>query len=1118
MTDGRPPTRTPGGALSPADWAQLESVVDALLDTPPERRAVLLAQVSGGDPVRRAELERLVAECERPHPLLDQPAAKRFASLVDEQAERISAVLADRYEIAREIGRGGMATVYLARDVRHSREVAVKVLRPELAATLGGARFLREIEIAARLRHPNIVPLYDSGWVPGRDASGVERARDAVLYYVMPYEAGQSVRERLARGPLPIDDVQFIVRDVCDALGYAHRAGIVHRDIKPDNVLLSGRHAMVTDFGVAKALTVAADTGSSSVAGAHATTAGVSLGTPAYMAPEQIAADPKVDHRADIYALGVLAYELLAGRPPFHDEEPQSVLAAHLSKTPESIQTLRPDVPEALGDVVMKCLAKRPADRWQSVDEIVARLESGAGTGADSGARRAALATAGRDGPVSVAPPRRRRLLGVAAAVVATGALVALLIDGARRRNTAATPLDPRKIAVVPFRVTGADSLQYLAEGVVDLLAAKLTGEGGPAAVDPRTAISAWNRVAPGADATVDHVRRTARMLGAAEAMSGSIVGLPGHRLAITVNVIPTSGAAALPPVTVNGPADSVVSLLDAVVTGLVARRAGVTEQTLGALTSESIPALRAYLWGRAEYRRGHDREAVEQFGRALQLDSTFALAALDLIVATGQPLGMVSRCQGGECLTAYFALGFRNPGTEADHRRLTGAADIAWRHRHKLSARDLPLLEALRAENPERPTSARTMISMLRRAATLAPDRVETHYLLGMLLLYQGPALEMEEARPLAAAAFRRAIALDPAYVPPIAGLIEISAYARDTAELLQARDMYLARDSIGSGADYARWRAAATLGDTSALAPIRARFDSLDEPTLQRIVHASVMSGLDLADATRANAIVLGRASDPMQRRIALASAFTLALNRGRPREAADYLRRRAEAGDGALSNWTWATMARLFWEGDSAIANQRVRDRNAFIQSDTIGNHRTRNMPGPLEVARHMSQQGLWDYFQGDTARAGASVRWLRRHGQTLGADFVDVLLATRAKRADAASMRARIDSVTRDGCCSGELVHWTNIVVARAHEEAGQDRDALRAVRRGMWRFPPQLLSTFLREEARLAARTGDRTGAIRAYRHYLVLRSNPEPELRPEIDRVRAELTRLEQNR
>ena len=259
-----------------------------------------------------------------------------------------------------------------------------------------------------------------------------------------------------------------------------------------------------------------------------------------------------------------------------------------------------------------------------------------------------------------------------------------------------------------------------------------------------------------------------------------------------------------------------------------------MTEQTLGSLTSESMPAIRAYLWGRAEYRRGRDREAFAHLARAIQLDSTFALAALDLVVATGQPLGVVSRCRvGGDCLTAYFALGFQNPGAEADHRRLTAAADIAWRYRHKLSPRDLPLIEALRTKQPTEPTTAGAMIPLLQAAARVAPDRVETHYLLGTLLLYQGPAVEHGDARPQAAASFRRAIDLDPAYLPPIVGLVEVAAFERDTAELLRGRDMYLARDSIGRGADYVRWRVAATLGDAATLASIRAR---LARSTAQR------------------------------------------------------------------------------------------------------------------------------------------------------------------------------------------------------------------------------------------------------------------------------------------
>ena len=209
-----------------------------------------------------------------------------------------------------------MATVYLAHDVKHDRKVAVKVLRPELAATLGPERFLQEIRIAANLQHPHILPLYDSG------------EADGFLYYVMPYVAGESLRDRLAKeGELPVTDVVRILSEILDALAKAHSAGVVHRDIKPDNVMLSDRHALVTDFGVAKAVSEA--TGRQQL-----TTAGVALGTPTYMAPEQAAADPHIDHRADIYSVGAVAYELLTGRPPFLGTTPQMILSAHLSDHP----------------------------------------------------------------------------------------------------------------------------------------------------------------------------------------------------------------------------------------------------------------------------------------------------------------------------------------------------------------------------------------------------------------------------------------------------------------------------------------------------------------------------------------------------------------------------------------------------------------------------------------------------------------------------------------------------------------------------------------------------------------------------------------------------------------
>jgi len=251
-----------------------------------------------------------------------------------------------------------MATVYLAEDVRHHRKVAVKVLRPDLAATLGPARFLREIEIAAQLQHPHILPLLDSGEAEG------------FLYYVMPYIEGESLRERLIRQrELPVAEAVRLLRDVADALSYAHGRGVVHRDIKPDNVMLSGRHALVADFGVAKAVSEA--TGRQTM-----TTAGVALGTPAYMAPEQAAADPHVDHRADLYALGAMGYELLTGQPPFTGMTPQQVLAAHVTEAPKPVGALRQACPPALAEGIMRCLAKRPSDRWQSAEELLEQLEA----------------------------------------------------------------------------------------------------------------------------------------------------------------------------------------------------------------------------------------------------------------------------------------------------------------------------------------------------------------------------------------------------------------------------------------------------------------------------------------------------------------------------------------------------------------------------------------------------------------------------------------------------------------------------------------------------------------------------------------------------------------------
>jgi tRNA A-37 threonylcarbamoyl transferase component Bud32/pimeloyl-ACP methyl ester carboxylesterase len=273
-----------------------------------------------------------------------------------EPLERLQVALADRYRIERVLGAGGMATVYLAQDLRHQRHVALKVLHPELSASLGSERFLREITIAAGLTHPHILPVHDSG------------SADGVLFYVMPYVDGLSLRQRLEReGELPVAEAVHILREIADAVSLAHRRGIVHRDLKPENVMLSGEHAVVADFGVAKALHVAGD-------GERLTATGMAIGTPAYMAPEQAAGDAMTDHRADIYALGVLGYELLTGAPPFVGGSPQQVVVAHLTRAPEPIESVRPGIPPRIAAAVMRCLEKRPADRWQSADEFRRQL------------------------------------------------------------------------------------------------------------------------------------------------------------------------------------------------------------------------------------------------------------------------------------------------------------------------------------------------------------------------------------------------------------------------------------------------------------------------------------------------------------------------------------------------------------------------------------------------------------------------------------------------------------------------------------------------------------------------------------------------------------------------
>ncbi|MGI8620045.1 MAG: protein kinase domain-containing protein, partial [Gemmatimonadaceae bacterium] len=316
--------------------------------------------------------------------------------------DKLAAALADKYTIEREIGAGGMATVYLAQDIRHRRKVAIKVLHPELTAVLGPERFLNEIELTANLQHPHILPLFDSG------------AADTLLFYVMPYVQGETLRTRLSREQqLPVAEALRIAGDVADALEYAHKHGVVHRDIKPENILLHDGRPLVADFGIALAVQQAG--------GSRMTQTGMSLGTPQYMAPEQAMGDKAVDHRADIYALGAVTYEMLTGEPPFTGPNAQAVVAKILTTDPSSLVSKRRSVPPHVEAAVLTALEKMPADRFASAAQFAEAI-AGRGPLLKTRATVTARTAAGK-------PDARRRALnflpwvivGVAAAAAAWG-------------------------------------------------------------------------------------------------------------------------------------------------------------------------------------------------------------------------------------------------------------------------------------------------------------------------------------------------------------------------------------------------------------------------------------------------------------------------------------------------------------------------------------------------------------------------------------------------------------------------------------------------------------------------------------------------------------------------
>src|SRR3989441_826256 len=412
----------------------------------------------------------------------------------------LNAALPGHYVIDRELGRGGMALVYLARDTRHERFVALKTLRPEIATSRGRARSLREIKLAARLQHPNILPVYDSG-----DAGGT-------LYSVMPFGEGESRRDRLEREPqLPVDDALQITREVAEALGYAHDHDVVHRDIKPENIMLSGGHAIVTDFGIARAVSAAG--------GDKLTQTRLAIGTPAYMPPEQASGSGQVDRRSDIYSLACVLYETLAGQPPFTGPTAQAIMARHSLDAVPRLKIVRDAIPDELEVVIERALEKVPADRYQTSGEFAKALTE-ASTGTVS------RVTAARRPTRSQLMWRRRINVGIGVGVIVLAGGAWMLFGRHRNGGGGASSLAQNRVAVLYFSDDSRDSsLGYLADGLTETLIDQL---GNINALD----VVSRNGVAPfrGRAAARDSV---ARLLNAANIVDGAVENL-GNRVRVT--------------------------------------------------------------------------------------------------------------------------------------------------------------------------------------------------------------------------------------------------------------------------------------------------------------------------------------------------------------------------------------------------------------------------------------------------------------------------------------------------------------------------------------------------------------------------------------------------------
>ncbi len=633
--------------------------------------------------------------------------------------EHLPRGLPDHYRLDREIGRGGMATVYLAQDLRYDhRNVAIKMIRPDLAALIGPDRFLQEIQTTASLTHPNILPLHESGQADGR------------LYYVMPYVEGETLRDRIRReGPLPLEDVLGIAVEVADALEYAHRQGVVHRDVKPANILLSGEHALVADFGLAKAL--AATTSAEELS--HS---GLAVGTPEYMSPEQAGADSHLDGRSDVYAMGCVLFEMLAGEPPFRANTAQAVLAKHRQEPIPSVRIVRPDLPGWVEDMVRRALAKTPADRYRSAAQFHAAL------------------VAGRDGKVRSSRRLRPVLTGM---TVVAGAVLAWWAVG-----PGGGAVDPNKVVVFPLVERGASVRAGTGQEIALMIGSALEH------TEPLKWIDGWTWLdsARRKDASLlapEDARAISRRRSARYYLDGVVIGAADSaRVILRLN--DASGDSLVAQATVGSSPDSIAfpQLGLRAINLLLPRLLEPGRRfDLAALAERNPAAIANWLQGEREYRHSRYTQALAYQRSAVASDSLLAFAALKGALAA-----------------------------EWQHEYAEAAelVALALRNARLLPPKYVHFAEGLRAYfNGQADSASGHVQEALRLDSTWS----EAWMTLGEVRYHL-----FADAESLAAYAFTKARQIDPDFAPPLFHLAEIALRNGNTAVAAKLIDQFRRTD----------------------------------------------------------------------------------------------------------------------------------------------------------------------------------------------------------------------------------------------------------------------------------------------------------------------------------